>query len=192
MWHFSLLVRSGPGWVSCFRVARLTAFLVSVLRGWYLVLPASRWQVRVERGPMPHLLIGKQAVSSPTALPWDTALTLHRRLLSRQNGHTRDTTVLLSPHLSFYQYSILLFRETFVSLCGDPWLGSGSHQAQEVRAVGGESRGGSSWVAPFCLQHPLLTASPLNGYMGWGELPGVGAAFVSPKHDLSLHTYSLS
>lgn len=47
-------------------------------------------------------------------------------------------------------------------------------------------------MAPVCLQYPLLTASPLNGYMGWGELPGVGAAFVSPKHDLSLHTYSFS
>lgn len=98
----------------------LTAFLVSVLRGWYLVLPASRWEVRVGRGPVPHLLTGKWTVSSPTALPWDRALALHRRLLSRQNGHTRDTTVLLSPHLSCYRYSILLFRETLVSLCGDP------------------------------------------------------------------------
>lgn len=45
-------------------------------------------------------------------------------------------------------------------------------------------------MAPFCLQYPLSTASPLNGYTGWGELPGVGAAFVSPKHDLPPHIES--
>lgn len=130
-----------------------------------LVLPASPPGVRMGRGPLPRLLAGRLAVSSPHSptLGPGPHSPLRRRLLSRQNGQTRDSTVLLSPLLSCCRDSILMSKET----PGPAFVGihrwdQDPIQIQEVRAVGViRIRGASCWARWLFLS----TVSSLCGYL---------------------------
>lgn len=120
----------------------------------------------MERGPLPHLLAGTLAVSSPHSPTLGPSPLSQSQL---QNGQTQTSAVavLLNPLLSCCGDSILMSRETpgpaFVGTVPTVQVGSGpQHQIQEVRAVGiVRIRGASCWAGWLF----LCTVYPLGGFL---------------------------